>query len=73
MSRLKVVLAHDRTGLDEITVAKIRTEIAEVVAKYVAVDSEQIIFEMKNDDKVTLCTAVFPLSSGRPLTTRPPA
>ena len=33
MSRLKVVLAHDRTGLDETTLAKIRAEIQEVVAK----------------------------------------
>ena len=32
-SRLKVVLAHDRTGLDEITLRKIRDEIQQVVAK----------------------------------------
>ena len=32
-SRLKVVLAHDRTGLDETTLRKIRDEIQQVVAK----------------------------------------
>lgn len=61
MSRLKVVLAHDRTGLDEITMAKIRVEIQAVVAKYVNIDGDDVVFQMQNDDQVTLCTAIFPL------------
>ena len=35
MSRLKVVLAQDRTGLDEATLTKIRKEIQDVISKYV--------------------------------------
>ena len=42
MSRLKVVLAHDRTGLDELTMAKIRGEIQAVVAKYVIIDESDV-------------------------------
>lgn len=67
MSRLKVVLAHDRTGLDEITMAKIRVEIQAVVAKYVVIDEQQVQFDMQNDDKITLVTATFPLTGARAL------
>lgn len=65
MSRLKVVLAHDRTGLDEITMAKIRNEIQAVVAKYVIVNDEDVQFDMRNDDELTLVTATFPLAGPR--------
>ena len=46
-SRLKVVLAHDRTGLDELTMAKIREEIREVIEKYVVVDQEGVAFDLQ--------------------------
>ena len=36
LNRLRVVLAADRTGLDELTMEKIRNEIKEVIAKYFA-------------------------------------
>ena len=65
LSRLKVVLAHDRTGLDEITMAKIRGEIQAVVAKYVVIDVEDVQFDMQNDEDVTLVTASFPLAGAR--------
>ena len=42
MSRLKVVLASDRTGLDEITMAKIRGEIQAVVAKYLVINENDV-------------------------------
>ena len=61
VSRLKVVLAHDRTGLDEITMAKIRGEIQAVVAKYVTIAVEDVMFDMQSDDELTLVTATFPL------------
>ena len=65
VSRLKVVLAHDRTGLDEITMAKIRGEIQAVVAKYVTIDVDDVCFDMQNDDEITLVTASFPLQAPR--------
>ena len=33
LNRLRVVLAADRTGLDEATMEKIRSEITDVIAK----------------------------------------
>ena len=65
MSRLKVVLAQDRTGLDEATLTKIRKEIQVVISKYVTIDLKEVQFDMKSDNDITLCTAVFPLT-GRP-------
>ena len=64
VSRLKVVLAHDRTGLDEFTMAKIRSEIHDVIAKYVQIDEDSIRFNLEQDDSMTLVTAVFPLVGG---------
>jgi cell division topological specificity factor MinE len=42
LSRLKVVLAHDRTGLDELTLGKIREEIQEVISKYVIIETADV-------------------------------
>lgn len=61
VSRLKVVLAHDRTGLDELTMAKIRGEIQAVISKYVKIDENAISFNLEQDDSMTLVTASFPL------------
>ena len=61
LSRLKVVLAHDRTGLDELTMEKIRTEIQDVVAKYCVIQEDDVRFDLYNDDKMTLVSATFPL------------
>ena len=61
MSRLKVVLAQDRTGLDEATLTKIRKEIQDVISKYVTIDLKDVQFDMQSDNDVTLCTASFPL------------
>lgn len=66
LSRLKVVLAHDRTGIDQLTMAKIRVEIQAVVAKYVIIDEDAVQFDLANDDQLTLVTATFPLRGARP-------
>ena len=66
VSRLKVVLASDRTGLDDATLGKIRAEIQEVIAKYVVIDVEDVDFNLVNDDQLTLVTATFPLKGTRP-------
>ena len=66
LSRLNVILAHDRTGLSEVTMAKIREEIQQVIAKYVYIDTENVVFNLETDDQLTLVTATFPLSGARP-------
>lgn len=65
--RLKLVLAADRSGLDETTMGKIRAEIQAVIAKYTNMDEDLVAFEIKVENTQTLCTATFPLKS------RPPA
>ena len=61
LSRLKVVLAHDRTGLDELTMEKIRAEIQGVVSKYCVVQEDDVRFDLYNDDDMTVVSATFPL------------
>ena len=85
LSRLKVVLAHDRAGIDEKTMLKIREEIFDVLSKYVVLDEEAVNFDVtcaaarrpaaaplapshptlpllrRNEDRLTLLTASFPL------------
>ena len=43
--RLHLVLAHDRTGLDGAKLQELRTELAEVLARYVA--SERAAVEIE--------------------------
>ena len=85
VDRLKVVLAHDRAGIDEKTMLKIREEIFDVLSKYVVLDEEAVNFDVtcaaarrpaaaplapshptlpllrRNEDRLTLLTASFPL------------
>ena len=63
VSRLKVVLAHDRSGIDDITMAKIREEIQQVVAKYVVMEEQSVDFNFLPDGEggLTVLTATFPL------------
>lgn len=63
VSRLKVVLAHDRSGIDDITMSKIREEILQVVAKYLVMEGKSVDFDILPDDKggLTVLTATFPL------------
>lgn len=63
VSRLKVVLAHDRSGIDDITMAKIREEIRQVVAKYVVMEEQNVDFNLlpDGDGGLTVLTATFPL------------
>ena len=63
VSRLKLVLANDRTGVDEATMRQIRSEIQDVVTKYLAIDEEGVNFDVMTDDRLTLLTATFPILS----------
>ncbi|HJZ83673.1 MAG TPA: cell division topological specificity factor MinE [Polyangia bacterium] len=45
--RLHLVLAHDRSGLDGGKLQDLRTEIAQVLAKYVEIDVNSIEIEIE--------------------------
>ena len=61
LSRLKVVLAHDRSGIDAETMQKIRAEIQQVVAKYAVLEEQSVDLNIVNDDRLTVLTASFPV------------
>ena len=63
--RSQVVLAHDRSGIDEDTMKKIRSEIKEVVLKYVNIEDSGINFDINTDDRLTMLTATFELLPNR--------
>lgn len=67
VNRLKIVLASDRAGLDEITMAKIRMEIQDVISKYVAIQEDEVEFALHTDERLTLVTATFPLKPRSPV------
>ena len=45
--------------------AKIRTEIQEVISKYVVIEEADVQFNLEQDDSLTLVTASFPLKGAR--------
>lgn len=49
--RLKLVLAHDRTGLDGARLQEMRRELAEVIARYVSIDHEALEIEIESLDR----------------------
>ena len=60
-SRIKLVLAHDRAGVDTETMGKIRAEIFAVVSKYLVIDESAINFDLLTDEKMTMLTATMPV------------
>lgn len=59
--RLKLIIAHDRTGLNEETIETMRQEILEVVARYVDLDVDSTEFNLENEEGMTAITANFPI------------
>ena len=45
--RLHLVLAHDRAGLDGAKLQELRSEIAQVLSKYVEIDAESVEIEIE--------------------------
>jgi cell division topological specificity factor len=54
--RLHLVLAHDRTGLDGGRLQEMRKEVAEVIAKYVAIDADAVEIQIETRNRATQLT-----------------
>ncbi len=54
-NRLQVILMHDRTKLDSVTMAKMKEELIGVFSKYVIIDQEELEIGLKSEgDSVAL-------------------
>nr|BDA97111.1 septum-site determining protein [Cryptomonas borealis] len=60
-SRLKLILAHDRSTLNASLLEKMRKEILGVVSRYVELDIEGMEFSIKTDSKITALIANLPI------------
>jgi cell division topological specificity factor len=54
--RLHLVLAHDRSGLDGAKLQELRTEIAAVISKYVAIEPDAVEIQVETQNRETQLT-----------------
>lgn len=59
--RLKLVLAHDRTGLSPQELEEMRKEIIEVISRYVELDNEELMFSIENNERSSALIANLPI------------
>ncbi|MFB2839543.1 cell division topological specificity factor MinE [Floridanema evergladense] len=59
--RLKLVLAHDRTGLSPQDLEEMRQGIIEVISRYVELESEELVFSIENNERSSALIANLPI------------
>ncbi len=59
--RLKLILAHDRAGLNPKMIELMRAEILEVVARYVEIDPEEMEFSLESNERISCLMANVPI------------
>lgn len=59
--RLHLVLAHDRSGLEGGRLQEMRREIADVIARYVPIDSDAVEIQIESRSRDTQLTVSSPL------------
>lgn len=60
-SRLELVLANDRAGVNPEIINKMRQEILEVVSRYIDIDVEQTEFYIQTNERTTSLSANLPI------------
>ena len=62
--RLQVILVHDRVDLSPGKMEQLKSELAEVISKYVAIDPDGIDISLTDSNRQSKLTAQIPVTGG---------